>query len=49
MGSTPIISTENNRIGRGGGTGRRAGLKIQLWRHSAGSIPARGTSYAGIV
>ena len=43
MGSTPIISTERIKESRGGGTGRRAGLKIQLWRHSAGSIPARGT------
>ncbi len=48
MGSTPIISTFifliNNKR-RGGGIGRRAGLKIQLWRHSAGSIPARGTLF----
>ncbi len=42
MGSTPIISTGNYKS-RGGGTGRRAGLKIQLERYSAGSIPARGT------
>ena len=27
----------------GGGTGRRAGFKIQFWQQSAGSIPALGT------
>jgi hypothetical protein len=27
----------------GGGTGRRAGFKIQFWQQSAGSIPAFGT------
>ena len=27
---------------RRGGTGRRAGLKILLWRHSTGSIPVAG-------
>lgn len=41
MGSTPIISTFV--LSRGGGIGRRDGLKIHLWQHSAGSIPARGT------
>ncbi len=28
---------------RGGGTGRRAGLKIRWWRHRAGPNPAPGT------
>ena len=27
---------------RRGGTGRRAGLKILLWKHSIGSIPIAG-------
>tara|TARA_B100001027_G_scaffold48525_1_gene32025 strand:+ start:79 stop:189 length:111 start_codon:yes stop_codon:yes gene_type:complete len=27
----------------GGGTGRRAGFKIQWWQHRVGSIPTRGT------
>ena len=29
---------------RGGGTGRRAGLKIRWWRHRVGSIPTLGTN-----
>ena len=28
---------------RSGGTGRRAGLKIQFWKQSVGSIPTFGT------
>ncbi len=28
---------------RGGGTGRRAGLKIRWWQHRVGSIPTLGT------
>ena len=28
---------------RRGGTGRRAGLKILLWKHSTGSIPVAGS------
>ena len=27
----------------GGGTGRRAGFKIQFWQQSEGSIPSPGT------
>ena len=27
----------------GGGTGRRAGFKIQFWQQSVGSIPTQGT------
>jgi hypothetical protein len=27
----------------GGGTGRRAGFKIQFWQQSVGSIPTRST------
>lgn len=30
-------------IGRGGETGRRAGLKIRWWQHCGGSIPPLGT------
>src|SRR6266567_3740745 len=32
------------RLGRDGGIGRRAGLKIQFWQQSGGSIPPPGTS-----
>src|SRR5690348_14173421 len=35
----PIVPHES----RSGGIGRRAGLKIQLWQHSVGSIPTFGT------
>jgi hypothetical protein len=28
----------------GGGTGRRAGFKIQFWQQSVGSIPTRSTN-----
>ena len=38
IGSSPIGPT----ICPCGGTGRRAGLKILLWRHSTGSIPVTG-------
>ena len=31
-------------IRRRGGTGRRAGLKILLWKHSTGSIPVAGST-----
>ena len=30
-------------MSRNDGIGRRAGLKIQWWRHRAGSTPASGT------
>src|SRR5664279_6370871 len=30
-------------LGRDGGIGRRAGLKIQFWQQSGGSIPPPGT------
>ena len=30
-------------LGRGGGTGRRTGLKILRWQHHVGSTPTRGT------
>ena len=29
----------------GGGTGRRAGFKIQFWQQSVGSIPTRSTNF----
>jgi hypothetical protein len=31
-----------------GGTGRRAGLKIQFWQQSVGSIPTARTSFSGL-
>ena len=37
-GSSPV-----GPIRRRGGTGRRAGLKILLWKHSTGSIPVAGS------
>ena len=33
----------NREARRNDGIGRRAGLKIQWWRHRAGSTPASGT------
>ena len=36
------------RAGPCGGTGRRAGLKILLWKHSTGSIPVTGIDMAFI-
>ena len=51
-GSSPIGSIQCEAIRiyafagieecRRGGTGRRAGLKILLWKHSIGSIPIAG-------
>ena len=37
-------STGFRNICRSGGTGRRAGLKIQWWQHRVGSSPTFGTS-----
>ena len=38
---TPI---ESGQVCRGGGIGRRAGLKNRWWQHRAGSTPAPGTT-----
>ena len=44
IGSSPIGPILYNCIDVSpcGGTGRRAGLKILLWKHSTGSIPVTG-------
>src|SRR5438045_5365052 len=38
------ISVTVRASSRCGGIGRRAGLKIQFWQQSVGSIPSTGTS-----
>jgi hypothetical protein len=36
-------------FGRDGGIGRRAGLKIQFWQQSGGSIPPPGTKIEAVL
>ncbi len=38
-GSNPVVRLRRRR---GGGTGRRTGLKILRWQHRTGSIPVLG-------
>ena len=40
-GSNPVVRLRS----RGGGTGRRTGLKILRWQHRTGSIPVLGMDY----
>ena len=40
-GSNPVVRFKS----RGGGTGRRTGLKILRWQHRTGSIPVLGMDY----
>ncbi len=42
IGSSPIGPIRTTGTRPCGGTGRRAGLKILLWKHSTGSIPVTG-------
>ncbi len=44
LGANRSLRDELHYIGRGGGTGRRAGFKIRFSKGSAGSIPAPGTT-----
>ena len=41
-GSNPVVRLRS----RGGGTGRRTGLKILRWQHRTGSIPVLGIRQA---
>ena len=40
-GSNPVVRFKS----RGGGTGRRTGLKILRWQHRTGSIPVLGMDF----